>query len=435
MDGETIVAVATPAGVGGVGVIRMSGARAVAIVAELVGRPADALRDRMLTRAVVRDGAGARLDDALVVVMRAPRSYTGEDVGEIHAHGGAANLRRIVRAAVAAGARLAEPGEFTRRAFASGKLDLTEVEAVVDVIEAGSQRALRVAQAQLGGELGRRVRALRGRAVALLAELEASIDFPDEDLELGGAAGVAAQLHALAEEVGALAATHAWGRVLRDGIAVALVGEVNAGKSSLFNRLVGEERAIVTPEPGTTRDFVEARVVWDGVPVTLIDTAGTRAEAGSAAERRGIELSARRAAAADVRVVVHEAPRAPARAPDGAALHVVSKGDLGVGPTELVVTSAATGAGLDALRSAVLARVDAQPGDGDEGAVVTSERQQALLGEARSALARSADAVAAGAELAAVDARAAAEALAQILGERVGEDVLDALFARFCIGK
>jgi tRNA modification GTPase len=438
---DTIAAIATPAGTGGLGVVRISGPDAGSIAAGLLGVSVEELPDRRLVRGVVRDREGARVDDVLAVVMRAPHSYTGEEVAELHGHGGALNIARLLRQVLAAGARAALPGEFTRRAFANQKLDLTAAEAVLGVIEAGSERAWRVAQAQLAGELGERVRGLRARATELCAEVEAWIDFPEEDIDVRRGSELDARADALGTEVARLAATFALGKALRQGIEVAIVGPVNAGKSSLFNRLLGEERAIVTPEPGTTRDWVEGRAVWDGVPVTLIDTAGERdaARMASDAERRGVELGRKRAAAADLRLVVHAAPETPREVTSASGeLHVVTKGDLLVGGERpsLLITSAETGDGIEALRGSILATVVGD-GDADEGVVVTSERQRTLLDRASSALGRAAIALRDDRplEVAALELRDAAGGLAEILGERIGEEMLDALFARFCIGK
>ena len=431
---DTIAAIATPPGAGGIGIVRLSGPRAVAMVAALVGR--EDLEDRRLVHAMARDPeTGERLDEVLVVAMRGPRSYTGEDVAEIHGHGGALNLSRLLRAALALGARPAEPGEFTRRGFMSGRLDLTRAEAVADVIAASSERALRAAQGALSGTLGQRVASARAEAVALLAEVEASIDFPEEDLDFLPVATVAARADAGAETVAGLLATYAVGRALRSGLEVAIVGAPNVGKSSLLNALVGEERALVAADPGTTRDYVEARVVWEGIPVTLIDTAGER-EADGAVERRGVELGRARAARADVVLSVCEVGGAEA-APGVRALTVWNKIDLGSAPSGALGVSARTGAGLDGLRRAVLARALGEASEGSEEALVQTERQKALLDEAEAAARRGATAARAGraAELVAVDLREAAQRLGAVIGEEVGEDMLATLFARFCIGK
>ncbi len=431
---DTIAAIATPAGAGGIGVIRLSGPDAVAIAARLVGRAPARLDDRRLIHGVARDAAGARLDDVLVVAMRGPRSFTGEDVAELHGHGGTVNLARLLDAVLAAGARPAEPGEFSRRAFENDRLPLDRAEALLAVIEAGSERGWRIAQAQLAGGMGRQVAALRARATELLAQLEADIDFPEDDVDVGGP-GSGGEARALAQATAALAATFRLGRAVQSGVEVAIVGPVNAGKSSLLNALAGQDRAIVTAEPGTTRDVVEARVVWRGVPVTLVNTAGTREQAACEAERAGMERGRRRAREADVIVVVHPAPGAepPDRA-DARELHVVSKGDLEADRSgAALVTSALTGEGIDALRAEVLARLLGSVADADESAVVTSARQHDLLRRAAAAFA--AAGAAAPSEVRALEARAGCEALAELSGERVGEEVLDALFARFCIGK
>jgi tRNA modification GTPase len=435
---DTIAAIATPrGGGGGIGIVRLSGPRAAEIVAAMLGRGAEALVDRRLEHGVARAAGGEPLDEVLAVVMRGPRSYTGEDVAEIHGHGGPLNLARLLEAVIARGARAAEPGEFTRRAFESGRLDLTRAEAVADVIGAASERALRVAQAQLAGALGRRVASLRQQAVSLLAEVEASIDFPGEDLDFPPAAEVAARSAALAAAAGALAGTYRVGRALRDGVVVALVGAPNVGKSSLLNALCGEERAVVTAEPGTTRDYVEATAVWDGVSVTLVDTAGERAGALSQAERRGLELGQARAQRADLVVRVREVGEAAGEAGRGEELVVWNKVDLGPAPAGELAVSARSGEGLDGLVRAILARVVGEGGEGAEGEVVTSERQRALVAEAAQAAERAAAAAAEGrpAELVASDLRQAARALGQVSGEEVGEAVLDALFERFCLGK
>ena len=446
MDGDTIAAIATPPGSGGVGIVRVSGPQAVAVAARLVGRAAAELPDRTLVHAVARDPAsGERLDEVLVAVMRAPRSYTGEDVAELHGHGGAVNMGRLLRAALAAGARAAEPGEFTRRAVARGRMDLVQAEAVLGVIAAASERALRLAQGQLEGRRGARVAELRRAATELRADLEASIDFPEEGISHAERHVLAARAGEIAEACRVLGASFAVGRALAEGLDVALVGPVNAGKSSLFNRLVGSERALVAEEPGTTRDYVEARVVWSGVPVTLVDTAGWR-EAGGV-ERRGIELGEKRAERADVRVELIPADfwRATTATATGdgqqatgdrrRAMRVVSKGDELRGDAGgMIVTSAVTGAGIEELKEAIVGMVGA---GGEEGVVVTSERQRDLVVRAAEALGRAAGAVEAGQteEVLALEVREAARALAQVLGEEVGEEMLDALFARFCIGK
>jgi tRNA modification GTPase len=445
---DTIAAIATPAGAGGIGIVRLSGPDAAAILGRLLDRAPESFPDRTLVLGVALDRAGHRLDEVLAVVMRAPRSFTGEEVAELHGHGGVMNMSRLLRAAIDAGARHAEAGEFTRRAFENGKLDLVRAEAILDVIEASSERAWRLAQAQLAGDLGTRITRFRERATALLAEVEACIDFPEEGEEYLGAHEVATRARALGQELAALAGTFGLGKALRHGIDVAIVGPVNAGKSSIFNALLGSERAIVDAGPGTTRDFVEASVVWQGVTVTLVDTAGDR-EAHDSVEQRGIDLGRKRAAQADLRVHVHSAEhglpdldgdaRADTARPSGLELHVVSKGDLLAAPAGApwLITSARTGAGIDELKHTVLSRACGGLTEAGDGHVVTSERQRTLLEHAASAFERAAVTMAAQApiEVLALEIRDGTERLAELMGERVGEEVLDDLFRRFCIGK
>ena len=432
---DTIAAIATATGAGGIGVVRISGARALAVGAAVTGVAEAAFVDRLATRVVVRDGAGARLDDGLALAMRGPRSFTGEDVVELHVHGGAVNLGAVLGAVVAAGARLAEPGEFTRRALEAGKIDVVRAEAMLAVIQAPSSRAWALAQRNLAGELSTEVARLRGEAAALVAEVEAGLDFPDEDLAPAAASVVTARAAALAAACRRLEASFAAGRALEQGLSVALVGAVNAGKSSLINALVGGERVLVSAEPGTTRDFVEVRVEWDGMAVTLVDTAGLR-DAGGTLEVAGRELGQRRAARADV-VLAVVAPGDEVPAVDGRTIVVASKADLGGAvPEAALATSAVTGAGLAALKRAVLARVGVVDDVEAGSAIVLSERQRAAVAEAAARFEAAAilDAGAAG-ELRAFELRGGLGALAALAGDRIGDEVLDELFARFCIGK
>jgi len=442
-EADTIAAIATAAGVGGVGIVRVSGPAAVAIVQAVLGIGE---LDRRVHVGVARDRTGQRVDRVLAFAMRGPASFTGEDVAELHGHGGSENLGRLLAAVVERGARVAEPGEFTRRAVEHGKLDLARAEALLDVIHAGSERALRLAQQNLGGRLGDAVSALEARVLALLAEIEGRIDFPEEDLAAADELALDGELAALAARCAALAAGFRHGRAVRQGITVALVGPVNAGKSSLLNALVGKERALVAPSPGTTRDYLEVADVWDGIAVTLVDTAGTRATADPV-ELRGIELGERRVAEADVVLVLNDgaSPWNDGSAYGARALVVRSKADLdGDAPvaTEpaggtVLATSARTGAGLAALVRRVLATAGVAAQEGSEDAVVTTARQHAHAVAARDALVaaetvRRAHAVP---EVVALELRQAMSALAQLRGVEVGERVLDEVFARFCIGK
>jgi tRNA modification GTPase len=437
---ETIAAIATAAGVGGVGIVRLSGPRAIAIAAEALG-VAESELDRRVRVGWARDRTGHKLDQVLAFAMRAPASFTGEDVAELHGHGGAHNLERLLAAVLDRGARVAEPGEFTRRAVASGKLDLLRAEALLEVIHAGSERALRLAQANLGGRLGEEVAALEQRALAALAEVEGGIDFPDDDLDLSAADAVDAELGALQAACARLAGGFRHGRAVTQGITVALVGAVNVGKSSLLNALVGRERALVGAAPGTTRDWLEVGDTWNGIAVTLIDTAGLRVTDDDV-ERRGIALGEARVASADVVIVVNDGTAAwDSGARFGERVVMVrSKADLldAQRPAEdCLATSAATGQGLDELQRRVLAIAGVADREGSEHAFVTTARQQSLAASARDAFTAAIAARRAHRppEVVAVELREAAHALAQLRGIEVGDRVLDEVFARFCIGK
>lgn len=437
MTEDTIAAIATAAGVGGVGIVRLSGPRAIAIAADVLGVAPDQL-DRRVRVGWARDRHGRAVDQVLAFAMRAPASFTGEDVAELHGHGGPHNLERLLAVVLDRGARVAEPGEFTRRAVASGKLDLIRAEALLDVIHAGSERAWRLAQDNLGGRLGEDVAALERRALAVLAELEGAIDFPDDDLDVASAAGLDAELASLEAACGRLVEGFRHARAVGRGITVALVGPVNVGKSSLLNALVGRERALVAAAPGTTRDWLEVNDVWSGVAVTLIDTAGLRATTDPV-EQRGIALGEARVASADVVVVVSDgqAPWDNGGRYGERVVLVRSKADLGGEAPHALATSATTGQGLDELRRRALAVAGVADQEGSEHAFVTTARQQALAAAGRDALlaARTARTAARPAEVVAVELREAVRSLAQLRGVEVGDRVLDEVFARFCIGK
>jgi tRNA modification GTPase len=431
---DTIAAIATASGVGGVGIVRVSGPAAISIVA-------DVMRVNSLDRRVrvgwAHGSDGARIDQVIAFAMHGPKSFTGEDVAELHGHGGAVNLGRLLDAVLARGARVAEPGEFTRRAVANGKLDLIRAEALLEVIHAGSERAWRLAQQNLGGKLGEVAAALETRALRVLAEIEGRIDFPEEDIAPADRKWIADEIADLQARCGALADGFRRGRALTQGITVALVGPVNVGKSSLLNALVGKERALVAAQPGTTRDYLEATDVWDGVAVTIVDTAGLRSTTDEI-EARGIALGEQRVASADVVVVVNDGAHPW---DDGAkfgerALVVRSKADLG-GSGDALATSAATGQGLDELKRRVLAIAGVADREGSEDALVTTARQGAMAAAARDGFAAAAGAWRDGRvpEVVALEVRQGVNALAQLRGQEVGDRVLDEVFARFCIGK
>jgi len=429
-------------------VIRVSGPDAVAIVGPLLQSaiplaefPAHTLR----LVGIVEAKSGERVDEALCAVMRAPRSYTGEDVVELSCHGSPALLRMVTQWIVAGGARLAAPGEFTRRAFLNGRLDLAQAEAVALMIGARTDRAVALAARALAGGLSERARTWRDQIVEVIAGLEVVLDFPDErishDLEAARAA-----IARLAADVERWRASARHGRVVHDGITVALVGPPNAGKSSLLNALLGRDRAIVSPVPGTTRDIVEGTIVIAGVPVRLLDTAGLDIPR-DAIEAEGIRRSRHAIEESDLLLVVLDAsippdPCALVETAGRARVLVRAKSDLLVHPTTLalpdaVEVSTIRDAGVEALLERLAREVDLRAGAaGDEGGIVASLRQLELIDSLAGALAAGETALSdRPLEAALVDLKHALDHAGAILGVDVGEAVLDRIFSMFCLGK
>ncbi|MGE5560523.1 MAG: tRNA uridine-5-carboxymethylaminomethyl(34) synthesis GTPase MnmE [Chloroflexota bacterium] len=451
--GDVIAAVATAAGEGGIGVIRLSGAEALA-VARRVWRGVVPEAGRFRHGYVVDPEDRSVIDEALLLVFRAPHSYTGEDVVELQCHGGSVALGRCLAAVLAAGARAARAGEFTERAFLNGRIDLSQAEAVIDVIRARTAAGLRQAVGQLSGRLAAAVGRLRHEAIGLLAAIEAAVDYPDE-VDEPDRRGLAEQLLASATAAEALAGTYRRGHLVRDGLSVAIIGRPNVGKSSLLNALAGAERAIVTAVPGTTRDAVRDWVDIGGVPVELVDTAGLRA-GGDEIERLGMERSRQWIERADVLMVVIDGHLPPVAEDEqvltevdcGRALLVLNKSDLGLSPAAVrfgrdfgaglgvVEASAVTPGGCDLLVSRLgeLARAGQPP---EAGAVATRERHRRALADAAAALRDGAAAAQAGVplDLLVIDLRRALQALGEITGETVSEDVIERIFADFCVGK
>ncbi|MGI6558938.1 MAG: tRNA uridine-5-carboxymethylaminomethyl(34) synthesis GTPase MnmE [Limnochordia bacterium] len=452
--GDTIAAVATPPGEGGIGIIRVSGPDSIQIVERIFHgkKPLSQGRNREMQYGLIKDGEGQAIDEVLAVVMGAPRSYTREDVVEIHCHGGMAPLRRILELVLAGGARLAEPGEFTKRAFLNGRLDLSQAEAVMDVIRAHSDRGLQLAIDQLRGTLGRRVTALRGDLLGVLAELEARLDFPEEDIPPADRERTARILKECAARIADLLAGFKGGRALREGVRTVIVGRPNVGKSTLLNTLLGEDRAIVTSIPGTTRDVIEEVILIAGVPVRLVDTAGIR-QGLDEAERLGVERSRQQAARADLILLVidgsvpleEEDWLLMGEAAGREAIVLINKGDLPqrtlpedvkahLPCAPLLKVSLKEGWGLDELKKTIYDQV---VGQGLEGVMVANLRHAKALEEALAAVKGAAEALDRGLsdELICVDVRAALTALGKITGESVDGDLLDEIFSRFCLGK
>jgi len=428
---DTIVAVATPPGRGGIGVVRISGPAAVSIAAQLIERKGHLEPRRAIFTRLHSDSPVP--DQIVITSFPAPHSYTGDDVVELSAHGSPVILRAIVERAMMCGARLAEPGEFTLRAFLNGRMDLMQAEAVADLVDAVTPAQARIAFDQLDGTLTRAIGDLDAALFDLIARLEASVDFPDEGYHFIETAEVVDALDVLIERVTALVVDARGGRVLREGAQVAIVGRPNVGKSRLFNALVGSSRAIVAEQPGTTRDLVTEAVDIHGVRVTLVDTAGLR-DTADAVEAEGVSRSwlAQRAADLVLVVVDEDDPVTP----DAKHFVVQSKSDLGR-PDRGVRVSAATGEGLDALRGAIATALDVELMR--DRPQITNLRHAALLERAADALVRARTALsatsAAPEEFVLADLQQARGALEEITGRRAPEDVLEHIFSRFCVGK
>ena len=449
MPDDTIAAVATAIapGEGSVAIVRVSGPEAEAIGQRLFSAPGDQPWEshRVLYGYVCDPANGERVDEALLLLMRAPRSFTRETVVEFHCHGGLISVQRVLELVLASGARRALPGEFSQRAFLNGRLDLTRAEAISELVTARSRRAAQLAMAGLDGGLQVRIGALRERLLDQLAELEARVDFEDDLPPLDGGA-VAVELQAVRTDLEQLVADGERGQLLRDGLRVAIVGRPNVGKSSLLNRLSCSERAIVTDLPGTTRDLVESELVLQGVPLTLLDTAGIRATTDRV-EQIGIERSRSALQAADAVLLLFDLSAGwcdddaalGELVPEGVPVLVVgNKADQLTGAPAVqadVCISALTGAGETELVHQLLARCGHSDPQGVQLAL--NRRQQDLAAAAAASLSASLEAASQQLpwDFWTIDLRAAVRALGEITGEEVSEAVLDRVFSRFCIGK
>jgi len=442
---DTIAAISTPPGRGGIGIVRLSGRSAREIAAPLLRlrHPLAAAQARFAE--VLDVETQQPLDEAVVTFFAAPHSYTSEDVVEIAAHGAPVLLDSILRQCIAAGARLAEPGEFTQRAFLSGRLDLTQAEAVDDLIQSHTLHQARIAAQQLGGSLSRRIAPVKEELIALIGALEAGIDFADDDIDLLPKAHILEQIAVVHAPLAALEKTFAYGRIVRDGLTLAIVGRPNAGKSSLFNRLIERDRAIVTATPGTTRDLVTEQVSIDGIPIHLVDTAGMRT-AQDEAEAIGVEKSREAMAEADVVLLVRDATREPdeedhalrASLRGRSFVLVQNKRDLlpAGSVVEGVAVSALTGDGLPELRDAILSLISVGAST-SETALLTNLRHQQAVAQATTALTRANNAAVAELphEVLLLDLYVALESLDALTGATTKDDILHLIFSRFCIGK
>jgi len=442
---DTIVAISTPPGRGGIGIVRLSGPEARSIVEPLL-KLRHPLAPAQARFAKILDQTGQTLDEAVVTYFQKPHSYTSEDLVEIAAHGSPVILDLLVRQCLTAGARLAEPGEFTQRAFLSGRLDLTQAEAVSDLIDATTLHQARLAAQQLGGSLSCQITPIKQQLTTLIATLEAGIDFAEDDLEVIPTAEIIAQIESIQTPLTALEQTSSYGRIVRSGFTLAIVGRPNAGKSSLFNRLVERDRAIVTATPGTTRDLVTEHVSLEGIPVQLIDTAGLR-DSTDEAESIGIAKSREAMAEADIVLIVLDAT-APPDPEDNATIHalqdrpnliIINKIDLSPTPqhpNSALKTSAVTGSGIPELRQAILSILTKQAPT-QETALLTNLRQQQAVTASLTALQRAKQGVAATIphEMILLDLYEALHGLDALTGTTTSDDILNLIFSKFCIGK
>ncbi|MGA8182301.1 MAG: tRNA uridine-5-carboxymethylaminomethyl(34) synthesis GTPase MnmE [Terriglobia bacterium] len=465
MKEDTIVAIATPPGRGGIGVVRLSGGNAVEIASRLVRLAKSPAEVQRSTLGKFTDPhTGKILDEVVLTVYHQPHSYTGEDVVEISCHGSPVILRYLVECCLERGARAAEPGEFAMRAFLNGRIDLTQAEAIQDLVESRTLYQARVAATQLGGSLSARVQPHKQALLDLIARLEAGIDFADDDVEVMDWQLLLSDLNAIKADVEKMVAGYAYGRIVREGLSLSVVGRPNVGKSSLFNRLLNTERAIVTEIPGTTRDLVSESASMNGIPIHLVDTAGIRTTA-DAVEKIGVERTHQAMADSDLRLLVVDTSQDWSQEDHellhktrhmGSMLVVANKSDLpertsrnaieqailaedggAPGPVEIVVTSAVTGQGIEDLREKILQAAGAGNDPGAEGELVTNLRHQQLLQESLKAIERCRQAAGERMhhEMLLLDLYDALRPLDALTGATDVEDILGMIFSRFCIGK
>jgi tRNA modification GTPase len=446
---DTIVVISTPPGRGGIGVVRLSGTEARTIAAPLLKLRRELEPARAIFGELIEPQTGARIDEVVVTFFHKPHSYTTDDLIEISAHGSPVVLRRIVELALERGARLAEPGEFTMRAFLNGRIDLTQAEAVRDLIDSQTLYQARVAAQQLEGSLSRRIQPVKQKLVELIALMEAGVDFAEDDVPVLASEIILERIAEVRSGLEQLERSFAYGKLVHEGLTLAIVGRPNVGKSSLFNRLVERERAIVTATPGTTRDLVSETVAIGGIPVKLIDTAGIR-KALDEAEAIGIRKSMEALADADMVLVVLDASE-PSHLEDEELLKQVEQRtaivvlnkidkcgtDIPVCGPPRVATSAATGTGIAELRDEILKRISGEHGSQPEAGFLTNLRQASLVTEAIKSLDAAADSARARVphEMILLDLYGSLRHLDELTGATTADDILNLIFGSFCIGK
>jgi len=457
---DTIAAISTPRGEGGISIVRLTGPLAIPIAQRIFRSPSPSSLRKIKTHTIVYGHildpkTSQIIDEVLLTVMKAPRTYTREDIVEINCHGGAACVQKVLELTLLAGARLAEPGEFTKRAFLNGRIDLAQAESVADIIRAKTDLTRQVAMNQLQGTMSKTVNRLRDLLIDILAEVEASIDFPEEDLDFGGSIELSKRTRTVLIQLEELLQTAEDGKILREGLSLAIVGKPNVGKSSLLNALLQEDRAIVTEIPGTTRDTIEEYANIRGIPIKLIDTAGIR-ETSDTVEYAGVKRSKEWLERSDLLLVMLDASEPLTEddrkllelTKDKKSITVLNKIDL----TELldieqiqkltpdkpiVETSMLTGQGLEDLKTSILDSVIHGESISPDSAIITNVRHRDALRKAKIDIEHALSSLNAAMppELVAVDLRGALDNLGLIVGETTTDDILDRIFSQFCIGK
>lgn len=460
LEEETISGIATAPGEGGIGIIRMSGSLAVSIVDTFFRgingkRAVEIVSQQVAYGHIVEPESEKKVDEVLLLIMRGPQSYTREDVVEIHCHGGPVPMKKILELTLQFGARLAEPGEFTKRAFLNGRLDLSQAEAVIDIIRAKTDSSLRMAVGHLSGILSDKIRDMRHNILGMIANLEATIDFPEEDIEIMASQEVKERVIHLLVEIKSLLATKETGRILREGLETVIIGKPNVGKSSLLNALLKENRAIVTDIPGTTRDIIEEFVNIRGVPLKIVDTAGIR-ETSDVIENLGVEKTREFIITADLILLLLDASL-PLSAEDKEVLQLlagkqaivlVNKTDLPVllnldevythiSDKKVLKISVMEGSGLSELEQVIVDMVYGGKIEQKEGAFLTNLRQSNLLEQAKYCLEAAITTIdqLMPPDCIVIDLKDAWDKLGEITGDTVGEDIIDQIFTQFCIGK
>lgn len=455
---DTIAAIATPLGEGGVGIVRVSGPNSLSIMKSIYRECPDEVIPRHVYYGHVVDNKGTVIDDMISIYMKAPHTFTGDDVVEFQAHGSNVSLKLILRSVIASGARLADPGEFTKNAFLNGRLDLSQAEAVIDLIKSRSEKPLSIASDQLNGSLGQEIIDIRNHIKDVLAQMAVNIDFPDEDIEQVSYDEFLAELMNQQGRLDKLIKSAEFGKLAREGVKLALVGRTNVGKSSLMNGLLGEDRAIVTNIPGTTRDTIEESATIGGYPIVIVDTAGIR-DTDDVIEQIGIERSKSQIDIADLVVMVIDGSSSLEDEDFEIAKHiegkkvllVINKEDLGINISEseieriqsilnckgVVNTTVKTIGGIGKVREAIEHVFKEGLVESEGGNIVTNERHKDALVRASESLAQGIELLemCEPLEIAEIEARDAFQILGEIIGETASEEILDTVFSKFCLGK